>query len=460
MKRPHPVASLGWVQLDIEARFLALSLILSFSVHVVGPYQVVYLIGAGVPPLLIGFLRSVGFAANTLAEWPSGLLGDKYGLRLPAVLGFALSGFGTILIALFPDLPVLAAAFATLGVGNALLTDTLEAWVVNAMKRSGREERVKAVFGRVGGFARLAGILAGFAGSGLSLISTRLPLLAGGVSLVAASLLSALFVENGAGPLKRESVVGVILRNVDFLRRERAFRWYLAGDLVYTSLFQFFIIAWQLLLLKSRFPENLIGAFYSVMIACASAGGFLAVKLSGVHHVSMVLLSAILWPVAFIAMGTVNNAVIIVALILLLEVLWGLSRPFSVYWRNILIPSEIRAGVLSLISTLAALTTIATNVAYGLAVSSLGVSASFIAFGLLGLISPVCYAHARGAQGLRPRRSATAQARNLFPPDFPTRSSQQSFFHLTKLVSPCRFSGFHLVRTRFSFLSILTSALR
>jgi MFS family permease len=153
-------------------------------------------IGAGTTGAILG-LQAVVYV---LAQYYSGKVADKYGSRLPILLGCVLLAVGVLVIALVPDPIVWGAAVILTGLGIASL------WVVSNsyLAYAAPAALMGTVMGLSGTFKEVGDgggpVLIGFLGDWLTLKAAFLCILI----FLAISFLMALTLDNGVGPQKKD----------------------------------------------------------------------------------------------------------------------------------------------------------------------------------------------------------------------------------------------------------------
>lgn len=377
-----------------ELLFIVLSILFGLAVSIIGPYLVVYFLNSGLNFSLIGVLLSSGYLIQALSEWPSGVFADAYGRHISAIVGFGLCGSSLSLIAFAKGFPSLLMLYILQGVGSAFLTDTLEAWIVDFLKSKGRDDRVKVLFGKVQVINPLMSILAGITGSFISIYGIHLPLLASGLALLIACVLAMLGMREPYTILKqdrRNPLKEVLTQSLRYAQNNVVFICYSFGHVLFFASFSFFVVAWQPLIINLGLPQTMLGIVYSALMVFWSIGGFLSILTKKANHGLVVTISLLIWAFSFIGIGISNNIILTLAFMLLFEVILAVLRPQLAYWRSIIIPSEIRAAMLSFISTVVSLSMALFNIAFGVSLDRVGPFSSFITFSALSFLSCISF---------------------------------------------------------------------
>ena len=114
-------------------------------------------------------------------EIPTGIVADLYGRRLSTIVGALGLGIGFVLTGVADGVGLVLAAAAFMGFTWTFKSGAEEAWITDevGVERAGRSFHAGAQAARIGGLLGIA------AAVGLALVDLRLPIVAGGVVLVA-----------------------------------------------------------------------------------------------------------------------------------------------------------------------------------------------------------------------------------------------------------------------------------
>nr|MBF6589753.1 MFS transporter [Ktedonobacterales bacterium] len=116
-----------------------------------------------------------------LLQVPTGVLADVYSRRRCIILGIAFLGAGALLQGAFPRFETILLSSVLAGLGYSFLSGAEEAWIAGEVG----EERVAHVFLRGSQVGQVGALLGVVIGTGLGTIQLNLPILTGGVLLVA-----------------------------------------------------------------------------------------------------------------------------------------------------------------------------------------------------------------------------------------------------------------------------------
>jgi DHA3 family tetracycline resistance protein-like MFS transporter len=136
-----------------------------------------------------------------LFEIPTGVIADIYSRRLSVILGFLATSLGSLFVGAFQTYSMVLLGMGILGIGDALLSGALDAWIVDEIGN----ERVGPVYMRGSQVAQIA-ILVGIPiGTALGTIALNVPiLLAGTLYLLLALFLTRAMPEHGFQPIPPE----------------------------------------------------------------------------------------------------------------------------------------------------------------------------------------------------------------------------------------------------------------
>jgi MFS transporter, DHA3 family, tetracycline resistance protein len=134
-------------------------------------------------------------------EVPTGIVADTYSRRLSIVVGYVIMGLAFVLVGGVEAVWTVLAGWAIWGFGYTFTSGALDAWLADEVGT----ERVTPVYLRGAQVGRAASVLGILAAVGLGVVDLRLPIVVGGLGLVALGVFFALVMpETGFRPLPRE----------------------------------------------------------------------------------------------------------------------------------------------------------------------------------------------------------------------------------------------------------------
>lgn len=177
------------------AIYMGITGVYNFGLMLFGAFFMPYLIvEARLDPLGLLLMGTAFEAAIMLFEVPTGIVADVVSRRLSVIIGMLIVGVGMMLTAAFTDLVLLLATQALLGLGMTFLSGALEAWITDEVG----EVNAGPLFLRAAQVGQAAAIGAFAAGIVLVTINIRVPLIIGGLLIVALGVaLMAIMPETG-----------------------------------------------------------------------------------------------------------------------------------------------------------------------------------------------------------------------------------------------------------------------
>lgn len=135
----------------------------------------------GLSPLELVLAGTALELAYFFMEIPTGIVADTYGRRLSTIIGALGLGVGFVVTGLANGVGLVLAAAAFMGFTWTFKSGAEEAWITDevGVERAGRSFHAGAQAARIGGLAGIA------AAVGLALVDLRLPIVAGGVVMMA-----------------------------------------------------------------------------------------------------------------------------------------------------------------------------------------------------------------------------------------------------------------------------------
>ena len=123
---------------DPLTRLNVATFLLSLTIY--SPILVLFYTGRGLSLFQILSLEAFNSAVILFAEVPTGVLGDRIGLKRTVFLGYALQGVWILILIGSHSYPVFLVGYAMLGLAIALRSGALEAWVYEMLLERGQPE--------------------------------------------------------------------------------------------------------------------------------------------------------------------------------------------------------------------------------------------------------------------------------------------------------------------------------
>ncbi|MEM2643027.1 MAG: MFS transporter [Candidatus Bathyarchaeia archaeon] len=341
---------------------------ISMRFHVVTVYYMVSALGEfsfEIPYLAYYLFQSLGLGYSFLymavfalvfglLDYPTGGLADRFGRKRTYALGLAFVGINYLIVAsyTFPAVVVLAAFLA--GFGAALQSGSLEAWITDELGKIGKFEDLDKVFGRGTSFSLVADVAAGIVGSTITfMVGYWWTIPTAGIIAVAAFVFAMIFMPENWGAGEREPYTKLLKDGAKWILGKKT--------MLFLGLAQTFFIAgaysyWETLTPvygERGIPEALFGLICSAMhlpAVVTTAYAYHLTRKFGCRKTVVILSWA--WTGSCLLITFLAHPAATIALVIVLESLIATRHPIIEFWRNILIPSSVRATVLSGLSTL------------------------------------------------------------------------------------------------------------
>jgi|Deesub1362B_J571_1020462.scaffolds.fasta_scaffold00003_597 MFS family permease len=321
-----------------------------------GSYIIIMLYQSGIDKDIIGLLFSTYLFTVLISDYPTGGFADTWGRTKIHSIGLFTEGISLILISIIHNTTILFIAFILSGLGIAMMSGSLTAWFVDEVKKTIEDQDhgkryTERYFSLSYGLNSGLGLMGGIAGSLLSIYKISYPILIGGTLFIILSL-SLLYIANeNYGRIG--SSFGTVIEGGKLTIQNPSIAILIMALSLVGGGFMIFAISWQLLLADVfRLPQWTYGIVFSLMLAAMTIGSFSAKYLTGKLRYPPLL------PIILIILGTTLSSIgfsrhiyLTITLFLIVEYALGLFRPVSNLLINELIPSEMRAIILSLYST-------------------------------------------------------------------------------------------------------------
>ena len=322
------------------------------------PVQTLFLLGRGLSFAQIMVLESVLSAAIMLGEVPTGIVSDRYGRKLSLLCGAALSLLAWLPFLLADSFALFAVSFALAGIAFCFGSGSDQALIYDQLAAEDRSWAMSRVFGRYGAAALAAGGLAGIAGG---VLATRGYELLYGLTIVSqlaavAVLLTVPEPRRGAPAQHRPRAWRQIRGALRLLRTEAELRHVTLLSVFTAPLTVVLAYGWQPYLQSARVPDALFGVALGLASAASVLANLVAHRLEARLGVRRAMTVAILAPaLLWAAMAATTHPALALGGYVLTQGTAALRGPVFASATNPLIPSRMRATVLSAISLLSAL---------------------------------------------------------------------------------------------------------
>ncbi len=361
-----------------------------------------FLLDAGLSNLE-AFSANAFFTAGMLIfEIPTGVVADTVGRRASYLLGTVTLAVTTILYWLLwvwkSPFWAWAVVSVLLGLGFTFFSGAVDAWLVDALKATGYQGSLEAVFGRaqiVGGAAMLSGSVLG----GIVAQATNLgvPFVIRGAILLLMLVVAALLMRDlGFTPDRSESPLRatrtVFRASVRYGLGDPPVRWLMLTSPFTAGVGIYVFYALQPYLLELWGDEEaytVAGLAAALVSGAAIVGGTLAPRVRRLfrRRTSAIMLATVLSAAVLIGLGLVRDFWFAVALVALWGIASSIDDPVHRAYLNDLIPSQQRATVLSFDSLMGSAGGVVFQPALGRAADVGGYGASMVWSGVISAVA-------------------------------------------------------------------------
>ena len=354
---------------------------------------VIYLIdtrGLTIGQVLI--FDAVFTAAAVVAEVPTGVLADRYGLRRSMLWGSLVTAAAFVAFGLADTIALLLGSYLLFGLGFALMSGADDAYLFNSLRAAGRGAEFSRVAGRLNAVATIAA--AGFTVvGGLMVIVTPLswPIVAsGGLSFAAA-----IFAWRLPEPPRGESDHSFLASGLSAGRRvvgTPSLRWGIVlGSITTVAAMLVFTTFQPIAVDEYGLPVWALGWVAAGIMLASSAGGWSAGAFQrrlGLDRTLRIL--PLLAAVSLL--GGATGLLVFLPVFVLAQFAWNAQRPLLIDFLSRRVPDSERATALSYNTLAEQLATIVATVTLGVLVDQTGLRAALAGSGVvLFLIAVTAY---------------------------------------------------------------------
>jgi MFS family permease len=347
---------------SVQRIYLTLLLGNTLATSFIWGINTIFLLDAGLSNLEAFAANAFFTAGMVLFEVPTGIVADSVGRRASYLLGTVTLSVSTLLYVLLwrVEAPFLAWAVASmlLGLGFTFFSGAVEAWLVDALRATGFDGDLEAVFGRgqvVTGVGMLTGSVAG--GYIAQVTNLGVPFLLRAAVLVVMFVFAAVAMKDiGFTPTRGDGVVTGVKRiasaSVEYGWRVPAVKWLMLSSLFTAGvgIYAFYALQPYLLELYGD-PEayGIAGLVAAIVAGAQIAGGFAAPRIRRLFaRRTSALLMATAASVATLGLiGVFQTFWAVLALIVVWGLLFAAEMPIRQAYLNGMIPSQQRATILS-----------------------------------------------------------------------------------------------------------------
>ncbi|MGI9648724.1 MAG: MFS transporter [Acidimicrobiia bacterium] len=374
----------------------------------------------GLNPLQLVLVGTALEVSAFVFEIPTGVVADTISRRLSIIVGTAIMGAGFVLEGSVPHLGAVLAAQVIWGLGFTFTSGATEAWLADELGDDVATTRALLRGTQVRQLASLAGIGAAVA---LASVHLRVPLIVGGLGLLATAAALSLFMpENGFHRIpssERDTWSGMratFVHGVGVVRGRGVFIAIFGAAFFFGAFSETFDRLWEALILAEfefpSFPDWSAVVWFGVIDAAAMLLSFLVagsvrkrIDAGAVVHIpSALALIALVLSLTVAGLGLTGFFFAAVGLYQAAVLLRVLHGPLLAAWLNEQLESRSRATVLSMHSQSDAAGQIGGGPVLGWVATSISLAVAFVIASFLLLPAVALYGWAALREG-RERRA-------------------------------------------------------
>jgi MFS family permease len=347
---------------SIQRIYLVLLLVNTLAASLIWGINTIFLLDAGLSNLEAFAANAFFTAGMVIFEVPTGVVADTLGRRVSYLLGTVTLIVSTLGYVLLWEIhgPFWAWSLASmlLGLGFTFFSGATEAWLVDALRATGYDGTLEAVFGKgqiVTGAAMLTGSVAG--GFIAQATNLAVPFVVRAVVLGVAFVLAFTlmrdvgFAARRSAGLTRE-VRRIASESIDHGWRQPAVKWIMlaAPFTAGVNVYAFYALQPYLLELSGH-PQayGIAGLAAAVVAGAQIAGGVAAPRIRNLfrHRTSALLAATAVTSLILALLGLLDRFWIVLGLTVLWGLLFAAASPIRQAYLNGMIPSRQRATILS-----------------------------------------------------------------------------------------------------------------
>lgn len=325
--------------------YLGITLALTESV------ETVYFLGRGFAFVQVGMIWSTHLITTALLDFPTGNMADKLGRKTVYCAGLFATAVGYWIYSLSHEYYFFLVGALCVGVGNAQLSGSLGAWLIDEKKKRGEDTDVGKIFGDTKLAVSAAGIVVGFlVGSFYTGPLSGLFFMSGSITALTAVWVW-LSLRDNYGE-SRMKWVDFQKTTVNHYLRQKMLLFASVIMVLIFSCYTVFIFVYQPAAVASGIREQQLGTLFSLYLISSGVGSFIFGRLSTKVPFKVLMgLSFAGFGCGFVLFSVCNIYVIALGLTLF-SFGFGGYLPVFLAWTSKFIPSEIRSSTMSLMSTI------------------------------------------------------------------------------------------------------------
>lgn len=327
-------------------------------------------------------IYSIILLSTLLLEYPSGIIADRFGRKKIYGLGLLFIGSQYLLYAISESIYLLYLAAVLSGVGGALVSGSLQAWII-VEERSDNLENLKRAFSSN---KSLSAVIAIIISSLLIFIKGNFELIYISSSLVIfiIAIISIILFKDNYGENKN-----IYQYNKDALKEIISNKLYLLLTAFFSLniiFYSIFILFWQPRVLQLGLEKEYITLVYAIYLLGIAIVNLFANKLViKVGKIKYIILCIIVMTLGFTCM-VINNLIVFCLGMIIFGLGYGSLNPIYFSWLSERINTNNCATIISLISALGSIVSIVVNIGLGYVMDLKGLVFIGISTIILGII--------------------------------------------------------------------------
>lgn len=349
-----------------------------------------FLLNKPVTIIQLSIIYSLILGTSFLMEYPTGNLADRFGRKRIYALGLVFTSLQFLGYAAFQEVYLLYLAAILGGAGGALISGSLEAWLITEEKKQDSKTPMNKVFGLYGSLTSIVSIVGSLL-IGLLLRGTLYLFYWAGGTLMFLAAIAAVFTfpdNRGRGGKFLDYTLETV--KIFFCSPVMIFL-----GLVLSAAFasySVFILYWQPQALTYGVAITQLPLLFAFYLVARAISGWIFAKYARKIGARAFLLTAFTLGTVSFSLMTFGSGLVFLAVGLFFFGLGSYAGSVFFDWAADIIPADHRASMLSLISAVASLSAVLATVGTGLLIDVWGLSAAAITglvfnlFVLIGLV--------------------------------------------------------------------------